>query len=195
MGESETAMNNTAVEPANEFNRRVVDEFRANGGRVGGALADTPILLLHHIGARSGIARVTPLAYTQHGPNGFLIVASNGGSPAHPRWYYNLTAHPTTEIETGSETIAVRAEELVGDARAREWPALLAASPSLRAFDLQTTRQIPLVLLSRTDAESVRSGVVDDLEDFGELDVRTNAVELGHSRNELIIEELPCRVL
>jgi deazaflavin-dependent oxidoreductase (nitroreductase family) len=126
----------------------VIEEFRANGGRVGGALADTPILLLHHIGARSGLERVTPLAYTPH-EDGYLIVASSGGAPAHPGWYHNLKVHPTVEIEVGAETLSVQAEELEGAARQALWPKLLAASTSLADYQAKTRRTMPLFRLTR----------------------------------------------
>jgi deazaflavin-dependent oxidoreductase (nitroreductase family) len=142
-------MSHPTLDAANRFNNNVIEEFRANDGRVTGSLTGTPILLLHHVGARSGIERVAPLAYTPHGAGGYLIVASNGGSPTHPSWYYNLKAHPTTQVETGTETFTVGAEELKGTARAKLWPKLLAESPSLREFDAATTRRIPLFLLTR----------------------------------------------
>jgi deazaflavin-dependent oxidoreductase (nitroreductase family) len=146
----------TTTDAANGFNSQVIEEFRANDGRVAGSLAGIPILLLHHVGARSGIERVTPLAYTPHGVGGYLIVASNGGSPTHPSWYYNLRAHPKTRVEIDTETFRVRAEELSGMARAEVWPALLAASPSLREFDAATTRRIPLVLITSAESRETR---------------------------------------
>ena len=142
-------MTQPAPKAANGFNHNVIEEFRANDGRVTGSLTGTPILLLHHVGARSGIERVTPLAYTPHGAGGYLIVASNGGSPTHPSWYYNLKAHPKTQVELDTETFMARAQELKGTARANVWPKLLAESPSLREFDARTTRRIPLFLLNR----------------------------------------------
>jgi deazaflavin-dependent oxidoreductase (nitroreductase family) len=140
-----------APDAADSFDDGVIQEFRANDGRVTGSLTGTPILLLHHVGARSGIERVTPLAYTPHEVGLYLIVASNGGSPRHPSWYYNLKAHPPTYVEMGTHTFTARAEELQGTARARVWPEVLAASPSLREFDARTTRQVPLILLTRAD--------------------------------------------
>jgi deazaflavin-dependent oxidoreductase (nitroreductase family) len=127
----------------------VIEEFRANGGRVGGSLASTPILLLHHGGAKSGIERVTPLAYTPQGDGRYLIVASNGGSPAHPGWHHNLKAYPTIEIEVGTATLTVRAEELDGAARDALWPELVAASSSLADYQSKARRRIPLVMLTR----------------------------------------------
>jgi len=140
-----------APDAANSFNDEVIAEFRATDGRVSGSLTGTPILLLHHVGARSGVERVTPLAYTPHEGGRYLIVASNGGSPTHPSWYYNLKEHPKTRVEMDAQTFTARAEELQGTARARVWPTMLAASPSLREFDARTARQVPLFLLTRAD--------------------------------------------
>ena len=134
---------------SDDFNRATVDEFRSNQGRVGGPLANTPILLLHHIGAQSQIERVTPLAHTPHSDGRYLIVASNAGSPTHPGWYHNLKAHPCVQIEVGTETFWVHADELDGPGRDAVWPQLSAASPSLRDYQTKTRRQIPVFVLTR----------------------------------------------
>ena len=134
-----------------EFNAEVIAEFRANEGRVSGVLADTPILLLHHIGAKSKTERVTPLAYNRHSDGGLVIVASNGGSPLHPDWYYNLRANPRIDVVVSTARFAAQASELDGTARADLWPKLVEAAPSIGEFHDQTTRQIPLFLLSRED--------------------------------------------
>jgi len=135
----------------NDFNRKIIDEFRANEGRVSGALAGTPMILIHHIGARSGIERVTPLAYIPQPDGRYVIIASNGGSSTHPSWYYNLTAQPTITVEVGGQTFTVVAEELDGTAHAELWPKLVAAIPSLAEFEAKATRQIPLLVLTRQD--------------------------------------------
>ena len=83
-----------AAPEASDFNTKIIDEFRANEGRIGGPLAGTPMILVHHIGAKSGTVRVTPLACNPQPDGRLAIVASNGGSPAHPGWYYNLREHP-----------------------------------------------------------------------------------------------------
>ena len=132
-----------------EFNENVIAEFRANQGRVGGVLADTPIILIHHIGANTLTERVTPLAYTRLADGRLLIVASNGGSPTHPAWYRNLKAHPTIEVEVGTETFAVLAEEADGAARADLWQELVAASPTVGEYQAATARRIPLFTLTR----------------------------------------------
>jgi deazaflavin-dependent oxidoreductase (nitroreductase family) len=87
-------MADTAPGEASDFNTKIIEEFRANRGRVGGPLASTQMILIHHTGAKSGTVRVTPLACNPQPDRRLAIVASNGGSPAHPDWYYNLKANP-----------------------------------------------------------------------------------------------------
>jgi deazaflavin-dependent oxidoreductase (nitroreductase family) len=130
-----------------EFDRRTVEEFRANGGRAGGVLAGTPLVLIHHIGARSGIEHVTPLAYSAQGDGLLAIVASNGGSPRHPAWYHNLKATPAITVELGADRYPATAEEQVGPARAGLWSKLVTEFPDLAEFATRTDRSIPLFLL------------------------------------------------
>jgi deazaflavin-dependent oxidoreductase (nitroreductase family) len=139
-----------APSDADDFNSKVVAEFRANEGRVGGELADSPIMLLHHVGATSGIERVTPLMYTRQQDGRLLIVASNGGSPTHPAWYRNVTVHPTVEVELGTEIFTAHAHVLEGAARTSLWSHLIAASPTLREFQSRAGRQIPVLVLTRS---------------------------------------------
>ncbi len=91
-----------------EFNAQVVEEFRARGGHVRGELVDFALILVHHIGARSGVERVMPLMYFTGWDGELMIIASNGGSSAHPAWYYNLKAHPRVTVELGAERYRVR---------------------------------------------------------------------------------------
>ena len=142
-------MTNPVADSAGDYNDKIIQEFRANGGHVGGPWTDTPMLLIHHIGAKSGTERVTPLAYFPHPGGRFVIVASNGGSPAHPGWYHNLKAHPVTKAEVGSQTFSVLAEELDGTARAELWPKLVAEAPTLGEHQGRTGRQIPVFMLTR----------------------------------------------
>jgi deazaflavin-dependent oxidoreductase (nitroreductase family) len=130
-----------------DFNRRIILEFRASGGHVGGALTGAHMILIHHVGATSGLERVTPLMYTPQPDGSFVIVASNGGSAVHPRWYYNLMAHPRIEVEVGVRRLRVRATELEGSARDDYWPMLIGASRTLAEFATRTPRQIPVFLL------------------------------------------------
>ena len=136
------------TDTANDFNSKIIEEFRANEGRVGGALAGTPIMLVHHVGAKSGIERVTPLAYTPQPDGRYVIIASNGGSPTHPSWYHNLKSNPRINVEVGRRTFTVVAEELDDTARAELWPKLVAATPSLDDFESKARRRIPLFVLS-----------------------------------------------
>jgi len=132
-----------------DFTQSVIADLRANKGRVGGELASTPILLIHHLGVRTRAERVTPVAYTSLPDGRLVIAASNGGSPTHPAWYHNLKAHPTIEVELGTETFTALAKEVTGAARAELWTELIAGTPTLGEFQAKTTRQIPLLTLIR----------------------------------------------
>ena len=102
-------MTDTAPGEDSNFNTKIIEEFRANGGRVGGPLAGTPMILIHHIGAKSGAERVTPLAWNPQPDGRLAIVAANGGSPAHPDWYYNLMANPAITVEVGTQMFTAMA--------------------------------------------------------------------------------------
>jgi deazaflavin-dependent oxidoreductase (nitroreductase family) len=149
-------MANPAPGEANDYNTKIIEEFRANQGRVGGMWTGTTVILIHHIGAKSGLERVTPLACSPRAGGRFAIWAANGGSPAHPAWFYNLKAHPRITVEVGAQTFTVVAEELDGTARAElwpklvaEWPKPVAGSPDLGAAQARTTRQFPVFMLTR----------------------------------------------
>ena len=144
-------MTNPAAGEASDYNAEIIKEFRANQGRVGGPWAGTTLILVHHIGARSGVERVTPLGCSAQPDGRFVIVASSGGSPAHPDWYYNLKAHPAITVEVGAQTFTVLADELAGAARAKLWPKLVAEYPTLGEHQAKTTRQFPVLMLTRQD--------------------------------------------
>ena len=131
---------------AAEYNAKVIDEFRANKGRVDGMWEGTPLLLLHHTGARSGVSRVTPVGYLPDEPR-YLIFASNGGAPSNPGWYHNLKAQPTTRIEVESETIDVVAEEATGEERERLFARGAERFPDLARHARRTDRVIPVIVL------------------------------------------------
>lgn len=131
-----------------DFNQGVIEEFRANGGQVGGELAGATVILVHHVGARTGTVRVVPLIGTPQGDGSVVVVASNGGSPTHPAWVHNLRAYPSVMVELGTQTMMMRAEEVGPIARADLWPQLLAGSPSLRDFEARTAREIPVFVLA-----------------------------------------------
>ena len=144
-------MTKSAPHEGSDYNAKIIKEFQENQGRVGGPWAGTTLILIHHIGARSGTERVTPLGCSHQGDGRFAIVASNGGSPAHPDWYYNLKANPRISVEVGTQIFTVLAEELDGTARAGLWPKLVAEYPSVGEFQTRTTRQIPVFMLTRQD--------------------------------------------
>jgi deazaflavin-dependent oxidoreductase (nitroreductase family) len=112
------------------------------------------MVLIHHIGARSGIERVTPLGCFPLGDDRFAVVASSGGSPSHPAWYHNLKAHPEITVEFGTRTFTAVARELDDTARAEVWPTLVARFPTVRVYQAKTARQIPVFILTRRNAAS-----------------------------------------
>jgi deazaflavin-dependent oxidoreductase (nitroreductase family) len=136
---------------ATEFNAGVVEEFRATGGHGRGALADVRLVLVHHVGARSGVERVVPLVYFPTSDGRWMIVASNGGAPTHPAWYYNLKAHPRVTIELGTATFCVTARELDDESRSTAWPRIVERSPAAGAFQESIARRIPVFVLTRAD--------------------------------------------
>jgi deazaflavin-dependent oxidoreductase (nitroreductase family) len=130
-----------------DFNTQVINEFRDNSGQVGGMFESMPLLLLHHVGAKSGTDRVSPLAYFEDDGR-YAIFASKGGAPENPAWYHNLLAHPEATIEVGGETIAVVAREAQGDERDRIYSAQAALVPQFGEYEQKTARKIPVVLLT-----------------------------------------------
>jgi deazaflavin-dependent oxidoreductase (nitroreductase family) len=131
----------------NDFNARIIDEFHANEGRVGGMFQGTTLLLLHHVGARTGTNRVNPLAYDRDGDR-YVIFASKAGAPTNPDWYHNLKAHPNVEIEVGTDTIDVVAAEAVGEERDRLYRRQAERSPGFAEYQAKTDRVIPVMLLT-----------------------------------------------
>jgi deazaflavin-dependent oxidoreductase (nitroreductase family) len=133
------------------FNTKVIDEFRANDGRVGGPFEGLSILLLHHTGAKSGERRINPLAYRRDDGR-YVIFASKGGSPTHPAWYHNLKAFPETTIEVGTETIDVTAGEASGEERERLFRAQAGDVPQFGEYERRTERVIPVIVLTPHEA-------------------------------------------
>jgi deazaflavin-dependent oxidoreductase (nitroreductase family) len=130
-----------------DFNAKIIEEFRANEGRVGGMFEGVPLLLLHHVGAKSGQSRVNPVAYARDGER-YVIFASKAGAPNNPGWYHNLLANPETTIETGTETIGVVASEATGEERDRLFRAQTERSPQFAEYQEKTDRTIPVILLT-----------------------------------------------
>ncbi len=132
-----------------DFNAQIIDEFRANEGRVSGMFERMPLLLLHHTGARSGTARVNPLAY-QDDDGRYVIFASKGGAPTNPDWYHNLKAHPTVTIEVGTDMIDVVASEATGEERERLFRTQAERMPQFAEYEQKTDRTIPVIVLTPT---------------------------------------------
>jgi deazaflavin-dependent oxidoreductase (nitroreductase family) len=130
-----------------DYNAQIIGEFRANKGHVGGMWEETPLLLLHHTGAKSDVSRVNPVAYLPDDRR-YLIWAANGGAPNNPDWYHNLMAHPTTRLEVGSETIDVVAEEAAGAERERLFARGAERYPQLAEVARKTNRVIPMIVLT-----------------------------------------------
>ncbi len=132
-----------------DWNAKVIEEFRANGGKVGGPFEGATIILVHHIGARSGTERIAPLATVPLEDGRYVIIASKAGAPTNPDWYHNLKAHPRVDVEVGTETFPVQAEELTGAERAEMWDRVVAAMPGFGEYQEKTTRTIPVLALTR----------------------------------------------
>jgi deazaflavin-dependent oxidoreductase (nitroreductase family) len=132
---------------AGDWNQQVIDSFRANGGEV--PQFGRRLVLLHHLGARTGTERVSPvMAFPTD--VGWLVVASKGGAPEHPAWYRNLAAHPETSVETPDDgVVEVVARELGPEERAVAWRRITAEVPGFADYEQRTTRVIPVVELAR----------------------------------------------
>jgi deazaflavin-dependent oxidoreductase (nitroreductase family) len=129
-----------------DWNTKIIEEFRANGGAVGGQFAGAPLLLLHTVGARSGQRRVNPVMY-QKVDGGYAVFASKAGAPVSPDWYHNLLAQPQVTAEIGTRTVELVARVADGDERERIWAAQKAAYPGFADYERKTTRQIPVIVL------------------------------------------------
>jgi deazaflavin-dependent oxidoreductase (nitroreductase family) len=131
-----------------DWNAKIIEEFRANGGKVGGQFKGANMLLIHHQGARTGTERVNPVVYLPEDER-MVIVASAGGAPKNPDWYHNLKANPRTTAEVGTETVPVEAVEIVGTDYEDTWAKLVKAMPGFGDYQTKTTRRIPLFALTR----------------------------------------------
>jgi deazaflavin-dependent oxidoreductase (nitroreductase family) len=130
-----------------DFNGKIMAEFRANGGKVGGRYEGAPMILVHHAGARTGTKRVTPLVYQQVGKS-FAIFASKAGAPDNPAWYHNLLAHPDTTVEVGTETIEVTARVAEPSEREVLWKRQKERFPNFAEYEVKAApRTIPVVVL------------------------------------------------
>ena len=130
-------------------NEQIIDEFRANDGRVGGRFEGRTLLLLHHRGAKTGTERVNPVAYQRLSDEAVAIFASKGGSPTNPGWYHNVVAHPDVSVEIGAQTFSARAHVAEGDERERIWKQQKHDWPGFADYEekLRGVREIPVVVL------------------------------------------------
>jgi len=135
---------------ANDRNRRIIEEFRGNAGKVGGPFEGAPMLLLHHEGAKTGVERVNPLVYQPVGES-FAVFASKAGAPTNPDWYHNLIANPEATVEVGEDRVRVRARVAEGEERDRLWTKQKQDRPNFADYEKKTSRQIPVVILERLD--------------------------------------------
>lgn len=136
-----------------DWNDKVIAEFRANGGEVGGTFEGAPLLLLHTTGAKSGEPRVSPIMYLA-ADDGWAVFASYAGMDVNPAWFHNLKAHPDADIEVsdgsgGVETVPVQARELSADERAPVWEEQKRRYPGFAGYEQKTDRVIPVVMLTK----------------------------------------------
>jgi deazaflavin-dependent oxidoreductase (nitroreductase family) len=134
---------------ANDFNAPMIEQFRANGGKLGGNFEGAPVLLLHTTGAKSGKERVNPMMYLADGDR-ILVFATKAGADTNPDWYHNLVANPQVEVELGTERFAATATVLHGEERDRFYAAQAKRYPGFKEYEQRTSRVIPVVALERT---------------------------------------------
>ncbi len=133
----------------NDFNKQIIEEFRANGGKVGGQFAGASLILLTTLGAKSNQPRINPLVYSKDGDN-IVIIASKAGAPTNPDWYYNILAHPEVTVELGAERFQARAVVPERQERDRIFNQVAAQMPGFGEYQRNTSRIIPVVVLERT---------------------------------------------
>ena len=134
----------------NDWNAQIIEEFRANGGKVGGPFEGSPMVLVHHKGAKTGTERVTPLMAQVEGDRLFIF-ASKAGAPDNPDWYHNLKANPETTIEyLDDPNVPVRVVELEGAERDRVWDRQKTEWPQFAEYEASTDRTIPVLELQRS---------------------------------------------
>jgi deazaflavin-dependent oxidoreductase (nitroreductase family) len=129
-------------------NQGIIEEFRANEGKVGGYFANTPLLLVHTKGAQSGAKRVNPVAYFKEGDD-YVIIASKGGAPSNPDWYYNLKTDPQVSVEVGTEAFEAQAEITQEPERSELFAKMASRNPNFAEYEQRTKRIIPVIKLRR----------------------------------------------
>lgn len=135
-----------------DWNREIIAEFRANNGDVATAGFGRSLILVHHIGAQSGLKRVNPLRAVHNSNGTWLVVASKQGAPENPDWYYNLKKNPHATIETPADgMLSVRVEILSGEDREEAWQAFIAENPVFAEYQQKTDRQFPVLALHKVE--------------------------------------------
>ena len=129
-----------------DFNTKIIEEFRQNGGKVGGPFEGAPVLILHTTGAKSGQVRENPMMYKDL-DGSYAVFASKGGAPTNPDWYHNLVAHPDVQAEIGTQTVALTARVAGPEERERIWVPWKTENPGFAEYESKTTRQIPVIIL------------------------------------------------
>jgi deazaflavin-dependent oxidoreductase (nitroreductase family) len=140
-------MNMLKTTERNERNLRIIDEFRANRGKVGGPYEGKTLLLLHTKGAKTEQERINPVAYVKDDDR-FVVIASKGGAPTHPDWYYNLLANPLFTVEVGRDKFQARATVAQEPERTRLYNKMVAMMPGFDEYRRKTTRVIPVIVLT-----------------------------------------------
>jgi deazaflavin-dependent oxidoreductase (nitroreductase family) len=135
---------------ANDRNQKIIDEFRANVGKVGGYFEGKTLLLLHTKGAKSGQERINPVAYVRDSDR-FVVIASKGGAPTNPSWFYNLIANPLVTVEVGTEIFQARATVAEEPERTRLYDKMVEMMPGFDEYRRRTRRVIPVIVLMRVD--------------------------------------------
>ena len=131
-----------------DWNKAIIEEFRANAGKVGGMFAGRTLLLVHTVGAKSGQERINPVAYVADG-NRLVIIASKGGAPTNPDWYYNILAHPLVTVEVSTEQFQAQAAIASEPERTRLFNQMVEMMPGFAEYQRKTERVIPVIILTR----------------------------------------------
>jgi len=129
-----------------DWNAKIIEEFRANGGKLGGMFEGADILLLHHMGSKTGVERVSPLGFQRVG-SAYAVFGSNSGKTSDPHWVQNLRTHPRTTAEIGTDTVEVVARVAEGDERTEIWERQKANIPQFGEYETTANRDIPVVIL------------------------------------------------
>lgn len=133
---------------ANNWNKQIIEEFRANDGKVGGMFANMNLLLLHTTGAKSGLPRINPVAYLSDGER-LAVFASKAGAPTNPDWYHNIVANPEVTVEVGTERFPAQATIAEEPKRTQLYEKMASINPGFAEYQHKTTRIIPVIILTR----------------------------------------------